>query len=35
MANGALIALDDVSYSFGKGALKKQILFNKHLFSCG
>jgi putative ABC transport system ATP-binding protein len=28
MADGALIALNDVSYSFGKGALEKQILFD-------
>jgi putative ABC transport system ATP-binding protein len=28
MADGAMIALDDVSFSFGKGALEKQILFN-------
>jgi putative ABC transport system ATP-binding protein len=28
MADGAMVALDDVSFSFGKGALEKQILFN-------
>ena len=28
MADATLIALDNVSYSFGKGALEKQVLFN-------